>query len=40
MNISADALGILIIMATLMVAVAPVILLALWMMDKRGGKLW
>ena len=40
MTISADALGILITVATLMVAVAPVILLVLWLMDKRGGKLW
>jgi hypothetical protein len=40
MNISADALGILITIATLMVAAAPVILLVLWIMDKREGKLW
>jgi hypothetical protein len=40
MIISADALGILITIATLMVALAPIILLALWMVDKQGGKLW
>jgi hypothetical protein len=40
MIISADALGILITLATLMVAAAPVILLVLWVMDKQGGKLW
>jgi hypothetical protein len=40
MTISADALAILITTATLMVAAAPVILLVLWIIDKRGGKLW
>lgn len=40
MTISADVLGILITIATFMVAAAPVLLLVLWMMDKRGGKLW
>jgi hypothetical protein len=40
MIISANALEILITLATLTVAVAPVILLVLWVMDKRGGRLW
>jgi hypothetical protein len=40
MIITADALGILITVATLMVAVAPVVLLVLWMKDKKGGRLW
>ncbi|MES9945371.1 MAG: hypothetical protein ABW080_10475 [Candidatus Thiodiazotropha sp.] len=40
MIISADALGILIMIATLMVAAAPVILLVLWLMDKKQGRLW
>lgn len=40
MIISADALGILITIATMMVAVAPVILLVLWLIDKKKERLW
>ncbi len=40
MIISVTALEILIVTATLMVAAAPLILLALWVHDKKGGKLW
>jgi hypothetical protein len=40
MIISVDALGLLITVATLVVAAAPIILLVLWVADKRGGTLW
>ncbi|MEJ2402870.1 MAG: hypothetical protein P8171_01055 [Candidatus Thiodiazotropha sp.] len=40
MIISVTALKILIVTATLMVAVAPLILLILWVLDKKGGKIW
>jgi hypothetical protein len=40
MIISATALEILIVTATLMAAAAPLSLLVLWVHDKKGGKLW
>ena len=40
MMISVSALELLITASTLLVAVAPVILVALWFKDKKGGKLW
>ncbi len=40
MIISVTALKILIVTATLMVAAAPLILLFLWVLDKKGGKIW
>ncbi|MET0028433.1 MAG: hypothetical protein ABW101_12415 [Candidatus Thiodiazotropha sp.] len=40
MIISVPALEILIVTATLMAAAAPLILLILWVRDKKGGKLW
>ena len=40
MMISATALEILITVSTLLVAVAPVILILLWLKDKKGGNLW
>lgn len=38
--ISSTTLGLLITIATLMVAVAPVLLLVLWFRDRKGGDLW
>ena len=40
MTISPGALGVIIITATVLVAIAPVVLLVLWIRDKRGGRLW
>ncbi|MET0066647.1 MAG: hypothetical protein ABW076_09935 [Candidatus Thiodiazotropha sp.] len=40
MIISVSALKILIVTATLVVAAAPLILLILWVLDKKGGKIW
>jgi hypothetical protein len=40
MIISAGALELLIVVATGLAAVAPIILLILWVMDRKGGKLW
>jgi len=40
MIISADALELLIVAATALAAVAPIILLILWVKDRKGGNLW
>lgn len=40
MTISSSALDVLITISTVLVAVAPVILVILWFKDKKGGKLW
>ena len=40
MTISSGTLEILIVAATALAAVAPVILLILWIKDHKGGRLW
>ena len=40
MTISSNALDVLITLSTVLVAIAPVILVILWFKDKKGGKLW
>lgn len=40
MTIGVDVLELLILAATALVAVAPVILLVLWFRDRKGGRLW
>jgi hypothetical protein len=40
MTISSSALDMLITVSTLLVAIAPVILVILWLKDRKGGKLW
>ena len=40
MTISASALELLIVAATVLAAVAPIVLLVLWIKDRKGGKLW
>ena len=40
MIISSNMLGALIVMATVLVALAPVVLIVLWIRDRKGGKLW
>ena len=40
MIISADALELLIVAATTLAAAAPIILLVLWLKDRKGGNLW
>ena len=40
MTISASALELLIVVATALAAVAPIVLLILWIKDRKGGKLW
>ena len=40
MTISPDALDVLITISTLLVAIAPVILVVFWFKDRKGGKLW
>jgi hypothetical protein len=40
MTISYNALDVLITISTVLVAIAPVILVILWFKDKKGGKLW
>jgi len=40
MTISAETLELLIVAATALAAVAPIILLILWVRDRSGGKLW
>ena len=40
MTISSNALDVLITISTVLVAIAPVILVILWFRDKKGGKLW
>jgi hypothetical protein len=40
MIISPDILGMLVVTATAMVAIVPVILLLFWFKDLKGGKLW
>lgn len=40
MTISSNALDVLITISTVLVAIAPVILVILWFKDKKGGKLW
>jgi len=40
MTISPAALELLITASTLLVAVAPVILIILWFKDRKGGDLW
>lgn len=40
MTISPIALELLITTSTLLVAIAPVILIVLWFKDRKGGDLW
>jgi hypothetical protein len=40
MFIPPEILNLLILTATVIVAVAPIILLLLWFRDKKGGTLW
>lgn len=40
MIVSANVLELLITISTALVAIAPVILIFLWLKDKKGGKLW
>jgi hypothetical protein len=40
MTISANALEVLIVAATALAAIAPIILLILWVRDRKGGNLW
>jgi hypothetical protein len=40
MIIPADILNLLIMAATTLVALAPLILVFLWVKDKKGGQLW
>jgi len=40
MIISASALDLLIIISTIIVAIAPISLMVFWFKDKKGGKLW
>jgi hypothetical protein len=40
MIISVIALKTLIVVATLLVTITPIILLILWIRDKKGGALW
>jgi hypothetical protein len=40
MTVSANVLELLITISTALVAIAPVILVFLWLKDKKGGKLW
>ena len=40
MIVSATTLSILIIAATVLVAVAPVVLIVLWLKDNKKGLLW
>lgn len=40
MIISEPMLEVLIIAATLLVAVAPVVLVVLWLKDRKEGRLW
>ena len=40
MTISAAALEIIIVAATALVAVAPVLLVVFWIKDRSGGNLW
>ena len=40
MTVSAQALELLIVSATVLVAIAPLILLIMWIKDRKGGKLW
>lgn len=40
MIVSATALGILIIAATVLVAIAPIVLIVLWLRDNSKGLLW
>lgn len=40
MIISAEALELLIVAATILAAAAPIILLILWLKDRKGGNLW
>jgi hypothetical protein len=40
MTSSVTVLGVLITVATVLVAVAPVVLLAIWLKDHKEGRLW
>lgn len=40
MTISSSLLAIIISISTLLVACAPIILIWLWLKDKKGGQLW
>lgn len=40
MTISSNALDVLIVISTILVAIAPVILVILWFKDRKGGRLW
>lgn len=40
MTASASVLGVLVIVATLVTAVSPILLVVLWLRDRRKGELW
>ena len=40
MTVSADLLQLIIYVATVLVALAPVVLVGLWLRDRKGGKIW